>query len=170
MERPALLYVGAGTDAFPLTCAELRRAFRDIVYADALPDAAATDWPCTEEGVVAELCARGGLRAGLRPERFLRAGESAWAAATTCARTASTGSPATCYRRLRAARAHDRRSAESARDLRVGPLPARRPRDGSGRLGLGGRARRVRAVPELAGPRRRGAMTEWLCSSLIAYR
>ena len=55
-----LLYVGAGADAFPLTCPELRRRFPLIVYTDMRSDS----------GILEELCTRGGSFAGLASDKF----------------------------------------------------------------------------------------------------
>ncbi len=62
----ALLYVGAGTDAFPLTCRELREQFSSIIYTDALPGNNYSPYfPRTEEGMLKQLCSHGGHHSGL---------------------------------------------------------------------------------------------------------
>ena len=43
MTRGTMLYVGAHVDVFPLTCAELRRAYSRFVYVDGTPESGY--WP-----------------------------------------------------------------------------------------------------------------------------
>ena len=67
-----LLYVGAGTDTFPLTCPDLRQRFSRILYTDKLPKPGRTS-PTTARSVeetLATLCRRGGRYAKLAPDSF----------------------------------------------------------------------------------------------------
>ena len=43
MARASILYVGAHVDTYPLTCAEMRKAYRRFVYVDGSPDS--NYWP-----------------------------------------------------------------------------------------------------------------------------
>ena len=46
MTRGVMLYVGAHVDVYPLTCAELRKAYRVFVYVDGTPGSKYWEWDC----------------------------------------------------------------------------------------------------------------------------
>jgi hypothetical protein len=68
----ALLYIGAGGDAYPITCPELRRRFSLIIYTDPAP---------TASGTLLQLCNEGGQYAGLsKPGAFTLESDGAYSA------------------------------------------------------------------------------------------
>lgn len=76
-----MLYVGARTDAFPLTCPELRKRFSRIVYTDRPPKSGHTS-PTTRNAkeILAKLCDQGGRYANLAPDSFVVQPDGGYAA------------------------------------------------------------------------------------------
>ena len=81
-----MLYIGAGTDAFPLTCPELRKKFSRIIYTDRLPQKGHacpnTTSPMTRSvtKILAKLCDQGGYYANLKPESFAAQSDGSYVA------------------------------------------------------------------------------------------
>ena len=78
-----MLYVGSGTDAYPLTCPTLRKTFSKFVYADELPDFGVNkhNFPRTVKGLLLQLCLQGGTYAGLRFCDFTQQDDGGWTTA-----------------------------------------------------------------------------------------
>jgi hypothetical protein len=81
MARASILYVGAHVDTYPLTCAEMRRAYRRFVYVDGSPGS--NYWPqdclgarqsVSEASMMDCMMRMGGEYAGMKPFKRMPCG------------------------------------------------------------------------------------------------